>query len=106
MRPTAEEEQLYSEDVMSGKLRDLSWKELPRASQQGSILYPDLVDPTVQRGMLDRAAEDGRPKNLERLQDRMGGEPKPAVDYSRVPGLVRVVPKATGPKSWWNREEK
>jgi hypothetical protein len=90
---------------MTGKLRELGWRELPRSSQLAAALYPDKAPPSVQKGMLDRAMEDGRPENTQRLWERMGRDTKPVAssNYDRVPGLRRVEPKTTGPKSWWQK---
>jgi hypothetical protein len=89
---------------MAGKLRDLEWRELPRTSQQASLLYPDLASGSIQKGMLDRAATE--PQGAGRLRERMGpgARPEPPKNYDRVPGLRRIQPsEAKATKSWWDK---
>jgi hypothetical protein len=93
------------------KLRDLSWKERDRNSQLANALYPHLADPTTQKQLLDRAAEDGgqgraglerRMKAGQRDYRMTTEQPAPSA-LDRVPGLVRKPSEVKSHRSSWEK---
>jgi hypothetical protein len=89
------------------KLKDERWTDKSRAEKLATAMYPYLAPASVQREMI--AGNQEQRSGFERRiaeGNRQYGKAPASVEpssYDRVPGLKRVAPNATGPKSWWEK---
>jgi hypothetical protein len=92
---------------MASKMKPQTWADKPRIEKLAGAMYPSLLSPEDQRGML--AANPEQSAGMQRRMDqnaRMYGKAKaPTTEgrYDRIPGLVRVQAEPKATKSWWEK---
>jgi hypothetical protein len=80
------------------------WQDKSRLEKIAGAMYPNLLSPEDQRGMIAQNQEQraGIERRISDGQRSYGVKPSPPLSiYDRVAGLKRVEVKAT--KSWWDK---